>query len=264
VSNNIDSAVEAAFRDQGKKNSTYSTTDNWKETELKKGEKIAQIEFRSEEDLAVNKGPNSKYFIKADELEKLRDKETGKVDARKLAEAVQVAPYYTPTVEKAIYSEGVSIYKVEEKIEAVATSEVENNIALGKGGAQQYRTKLRPEELSKQGLLIRVGYEKAVNREHQLPVFKKIEKEIKEKDIVNDYEARTDLIGKRVYEYQQNLIKIKETSDNEKWRKEASESNRLTNKSASIRGEALPYKQRAIGKISASKEPKSKSSSIER
>jgi len=270
MSNDSSNAVKEAYKDQGVKNTTYGYTDSWKGDKLEKKELIAQIEYRKDDylnDKDTKSQAVSQYFIKAKELEDFRDKETGLIDARKLTEAVQVAPRYDNDVGKAVYNPKVSIYEVQSEIK-VATSKVENNITLGDGGAQQYRTELSVRDLDKGGYLKRVEVEKTINNDHQLPVFKKIEKEVNERGLRGSkdeqIEARNEFIGKSVYTAQSLKMEVAEASGSKPAIDRVNEIKKHHNISHAERGEPLPHKQKAVGKTSPAKESKAKSAGIER
>jgi hypothetical protein len=164
--------ADLAKADQGR--GFYPGVDAWQSGQLQPGNRISQFDFRDAAVVRDSGTVPSPYFTADAAVDAALNKTTGKIDASKYARAVQVAPHRSSQTGQHLYPQHVAVYEVVKPL-PMATSKVENNLVLGRGGVEQYRASIDRTDLIKAGYIKRVAVYETESRRHGSRVFKEIE-----------------------------------------------------------------------------------------
>ena len=147
--------ADEAFLSQGPAPATatapspYPGVDKWvhPRKDLPPGIILAQFDFRSKADIMHVAGTVSTFFTDLETIQKFTTPD-GKLQARELAEALQVRPFRLTDVGPHLYSQNVAVYEVIRQIDArnvqrtqlaeFGHGQTRNNIQYGSGVGRQY------------------------------------------------------------------------------------------------------------------------------
>ncbi|MET4107634.1 hypothetical protein [Hymenobacter sp. UYP22] len=182
----VDTPARKAFLDQG--TTLYPGVDQWHhpQQDLPAGTLVVQFDFRPEADIRRGEQTISPYFTDAATLLKHLTPDL-EVNARSLAEALQVKPYRQAEVGEHLYSSNVAIYRLirpikAEDIQVAQPAEfghglTRNNLQYGDGvGAQFFLTEPKDSILKGPSRALEVAdVMPCIERTHRLAWLLKLE-----------------------------------------------------------------------------------------
>lgn len=182
----VDTPARKAFLDQG--TNLYPGVDQWHhpQQDLPAGTLLVQFDFRPEADIRKGEETISPYFTDAATLLKHLTPDL-EVNARSLAEALQVKPYRQADAGEHLYSPSVAIYRLirpikAENIQVAQPAEfghglTRNNLQYGEGvGAQFFLTEPKDSILKGVNRALEVAdVMPCIQREHRLAWLRKLE-----------------------------------------------------------------------------------------
>ncbi|MFD2719870.1 hypothetical protein ACFST9_14170 [Hymenobacter monticola] len=228
-------AARQAMTDQG--NALYPGVDQWEHPKkgLPAGKMLVQFDFRDADVIKKSTSTASVYFTDAETLMKYLT-EKDQVQARGLAEALQVGPYRPDPDSPHLYSQNVALYQLQRELRAeqvqvaqpaeFGEGHTRNNLHWGEGVGKQFFIAIPRDQLlgGENPLLKLSGIMPCIDREHCLDWMKLAEQQkqpdqgVKEA-VARVFESRVGQLLKGTPEQQQRgqeiaeLLKVRRSFD---------------------------------------------------
>ena len=200
------------MRDQG--SALYPGVDQWQHPRkgLPAGKMLVQFDFRDADVIRKSHSTASVYFTDAETLMKYLT-EKDQVQARGLAEALQVGPYRPDPDSPHLYSQNVALYQLQRELRAEQVQVAQptefgegltrNNLHWGDGVGKQFFIAIpRDQFFAGENPLMKLsGVMPCIDREHRLDWMKQVEQqkqpdqEVKEA-VARVFESRVELLLK--------------------------------------------------------------------
>lgn len=187
--------------DQG--NALYPGVDQWEHPKkgLPAGKMLVQFDFRDADVIRKSTTTASVYFTDAETLMKYLT-EKDQVQARGLAEALQVGPYRPDPDSPHLYSQNVALYQLQRELRAEQVQVAQpaefgegltrNNLHWGDGVGKQFFIAIpRDQFLTGENPLLKLsGVMPCIDREHRLDWMKQVEQQKQPDQSVKEAVAR--------------------------------------------------------------------------